>query len=75
MKKIKFTGKVTFGEYHSHLVDFKDGEIKTVSDDLADYLLKDFPDHFTEIKSPPKSKGVDKPPKDKMFRKGSAKIK
>lgn len=75
MKEVKFTGKINFMEYHSHRVSFRHGEVKSIPDDLADYLLSDFPEYFTEVKPKPKKKEISRPPKDKMFRKHSAKTK
>ena len=65
MAKIKFKGKVNFMEYHSHEVDFVDGEEKEVSDGVAKYLLGDFPEYFTEVKE------MKKPVKDKMLRRAT----
>jgi len=62
MKKIRFKGMVNFPAYHSHRVDFVDGEEKEVPDDLAEYLIDGFPECFIEIKE------MKKPVKDKMLR-------
>ena len=51
MKKLKFTGTINFRGYHSHLIDFEDGETKEVPEDLADYLLGDFSAYFEEVKT------------------------
>ena len=63
MAKIKFKGKVNFMEYHSHEVDFVDGEEKEVPDDLAKYLLGDFPEHFEEVKT----RSMSEPAKHRMI--------
>lgn len=78
MKKIKFKGTPSFPEYHSHEANFKAGEVKSIPDKVADYLLADFPELFEEVKSgskKSKSKSMDKPPKDKMIRENNAKKK
>ena len=64
MRKIAFKGKVNFMAYHSHEADFVDGEIKEVPDDVAEYLLGDFPEHFTEVGT----KEMKRPVKDRMLR-------
>lgn len=78
MKKLKFKGAVTFPAYRGKGVVFHDGDTKEVSDDVADYLLNDFPENFTEIK-PKKKKSkkreVKSPPKDKMMKKSKTKSK
>ncbi len=63
MRKLQFKGTPNFPGYHSHQADFEDGEMKEVPDDVADYLLTDFSEYFTEVKE------VKKPVKDKMMRK------
>ena len=65
MRKLKFKGKINFMGYHSHEVDFVDGEEKEVSDDVAKYLLDDFPEFFIEVKE------MKRPVKDKMLRKAT----
>ena len=65
MRKLKFKGKINFMEYHSHETDFVDGEEKEVSDGVAKYLLKGFPEFFTEVKE------MKKPVKDKMLRRAT----
>lgn len=63
--KLRFKGKVNFMEYHSHLVDFVDGEVKEVPDNVGEYLLSDFRDCFEEVKT----REIEAPPKDRMMRK------
>lgn len=76
MRKLKFEGSVTFPTYRGKGVVFHDGETKEVPNDVADYLLNDFPESFTEIKpKKSKKKEVKKPFKDKMVKKGQSKTK
>ena len=63
MKKLRFKGGVNFMEYHSHRVDFVDGEEKEVPDDVADYLLGDFSGHFEEVKT----RDISEPVKHRMI--------
>ena len=61
--KLRFKGKVNFMAYHSHLVNFVDGEEKDVPDDVAKYLLVDFGDFFEEVKT----KEISEPVKHRMI--------
>lgn len=64
MKKLRFTANPpNFNAYHSHLVDFEDGEEKEVSDELAEYLLSDFGGCFEEIET----KDISEPVQHRMI--------
>ena len=63
MKNLEFKGGVNFMEYHSHRVDFVDGEEKEVPDDVGDYLLGDFPEYFEEVKT----RDISEPVKHRMI--------
>ena len=63
MTRLRFRGTTNFMAYHSHLVDFVDGEEKDVPDEVAKYLLSDFPEYFTEIKT----KEISEPVKHRMI--------
>ena len=70
--KLTFKGKINFMAYHSHLVDFGDGETKSVPVEVAEYLLQEFPDCFTAEGT--KAKAIDEPVKHRMIT-GEAKTK
>jgi hypothetical protein len=71
MRKLRFKGTVNFMEYHSHRVDFVDGEVKEVPDDVADYLLGDFGEFFDEIE--PETREISHPIKHRMIQEPKAK--
>lgn len=48
MKVLKYRATKRWPEYHGE-VHFKDGESKSVPDDIADDLLNAFPERFTVV--------------------------
>ena len=63
MKRLRFHGVINFMAYHSHLVNFVDGEEKDVPEEVAKYLLEDFGDYFEEVKT----KDISEPVKHRMI--------
>ena len=50
MRTLQFKATENFRAYDGRGVFFRDGDVKEVSDETAEYLLNEFPQYFTEVK-------------------------